>query len=297
MTSSNKFRLEQKTKRRYFLLRLELGCRAVISDRKKLYALIGYVIFMLLVWLLRVPLFGLGADDLLGEMRRIGFENLFRVGSVAGFVSIIMLVGMPFGGKSIHENLQRIGFANSAGETPLLVAEYADKRNPQVRIMEFTTNGIPLTEWEAKRDKIEAALNIHAVKIKQGENKRRMLLYAVAAGNGLPKVLHWDNSYLCADSFVLVLGESLLGRVTVNLAQIPHILLGGSTGSGKSVLLKLLLMQCIQKRAAAYIADFKGGVDFSHAWHGRCDLLARGTPPCAGTAGCAFPSEPRSPTD
>jgi len=60
----------------------------------------------------------------------------------------------------------------------------------------------------------------------------------------------------------LVMGESFLGPVTVNLANIPHILLGGSTGSGKSVLLKLLLMQAIQKGADVYIADFKGGVDF-----------------------------------
>ena len=44
---------------------------------------------------------------------------------------------------------------------------------------------------------------------------------------------------------MLVLGESLTGPVTVNLANIPHILLGGSTGSGKSVLLKLLRMQAV----------------------------------------------------
>ena len=46
------------------------------------------------------------------------------------------------------------------------------------------------------------------------------------------------------------------------------ILLGGSTGSGKSVLLKLLLMQALRKGAAVYIADFKGGVDFPPAWRG-----------------------------
>ena len=215
----------------------------------------------------------MGEGNPFAEIQRAGFENLFRVGFVAGLVGLVWLFGMPFGSKSIHENLQRIGFTNSAGEHPLLVGQYADKSNPQVTIMEFTANGIPLVEWEKQRAKIEAALNIHAVKIKEGENKRRILLYAVPAGNGLPDVLHWDSSYLNTDSFVVVLGESLLGKVTVNMAQIPHILLGGSTGSGKSVLLKLLLMQCINKGAAVYIADFKGGVDFSYAWHGRCEVI------------------------
>ena len=79
-----------------------------------------------------------------------------------------------------------------------------------------------------------------------------------------------QDKYLSQERFVLVLGESLLGPVTVNLANIPHILLGGSTGSGKSVLLKLLLMQAIHKGAAVCIADFKGGVDFPAAWRETC---------------------------
>ena len=60
--------------------------------------------------------------------------------------------------------------------------------------------------------------------------------------------------------------------MTVNLAHIPHILLGGSTGSGKSVLLKLLLMQALRKGAEVYIADFKGGVDFPKVWHEKCRM-------------------------
>ena len=68
------------------------------------------------------------------------------------------------------------------------------------------------------------------------------------------------------------MGESYTGPVTVNLAHIPHILLGGSTGSGKSVLLKLLLMQLLHKGAEVYIADFKGGVDFPKVWHEKCRM-------------------------
>jgi len=250
-----------------------MGCKVVISDRRKIYLLLAYIGFALFVWLVRVPLFGLGVDNPLGEAKRIGFENLFRVGSIAGFVGLVMMFGMPFGSKSVHENLERIGFVNSAGETPLLVASRRDKDNPHVTVMEFAANGIPLTEWDSKRAKIEAALDVYAVKITEGENKRRILLYTVPAGNGLPQVLYWEGRYLSADSFVLVLGESLTGRVTVNLAQIPHILLGGSTGSGKSVLLKLLLMQCVRKGAYVYIADFKGGVDFPRVWHNRCYMV------------------------
>ena len=46
----------------------------------------------------------------------------------------------------------------------------------------------------------------------------------------------------------------------------------GSTGSGKSVLLKLLLMQALRKGAEVYIADFKGGVDFPKVWHEKCRM-------------------------
>ena len=96
------------------------------------------------------------------------------------------------------------------------------------------------------------------------------ILDTVSAGDDLPEVLKWKDSYLSPKSFVLVLGESYTGPVTVNLAHIPHILLGGSTGSGKSVLLKLLLMQALRKGAEVYIADFKGGVDFPKVWHEKC---------------------------
>ena len=114
------------------------------------------------------------------------------------------------------------------------------------------------------------ALGINIVKLAYAKGKSRVLLYAVPAGEELPEVLRWDDSCLSRESFVLVLGEGYAGPVTVNLAHVPHILLGGSTGSGKSVLLKLLLMQCIKKHAKVFIADFKGGVDFPKVWHEKC---------------------------
>lgn len=78
---------------------------------------------------------------------------------------------------------------------------------------------------------------------------------------------------LSDENFEIVLGEGYSGRVSVNISKIPHMLIGGSTGSGKSILLKLVLMQCVKKGAKIYIADFKGGVDFPPIWHTKCSLL------------------------
>ena len=161
---------------------------------------------------------------------------------------------------------------NSAGEVPMLLTRTQDKRHSNVEILEFDAVGIPLTEWEKDRRYIEAALNVNIVKIIEGSNKRRILLHVVSADSGLPDFIEWDDHYLTDDDSTLILGKSQLGLESVDLSKIPHILLGGSTGSGKSILLKVLLVQSLKKNAIVSIADFKGGVDFPKVWHDKCKM-------------------------
>ena len=132
--------------------------------------------------------------------------------------------------------------------------------------------GIPVTEWEKERGYIEAALNVNIVKIIEGSNKRRILLHIVPADSGLPDFIEWNDGYLTDDDSTLILGKSQLSLESVDLSKIPHILLGGSTGSGKSILLKVLLVQSLKKNAIVCIADFKGGVDFPRVWHDKCKM-------------------------
>ena len=191
---------------------------------------------------------------------------------LVGGVALAVFLVYPFGRKAAQDQLQSIGLSNHAGMAPDLLCKRRDRDNPRVTVWEFRNHSIPLTVWEDKRAAIEAALDVSIVKIIYGKSKSRVLMYAVSAQNSLPEVLRWSDAYLSPDSFVLTLGESLTGPVTVNLAHIPHILLGGSTGSGKSVLLKLLLMQSLRKGAEVFIADFKGGVDFPKVWHKKCRM-------------------------
>ncbi|MCB7512574.1 FtsK/SpoIIIE domain-containing protein [Intestinimonas butyriciproducens] len=192
-----------------------------------------------------------------------------------GGVALAVLLVYPFGRKATQDQLQSIGLANHAGMAPDLLRKKRDRDNPRVTVWEFRNQSIPLTVWEDKQAAIEAALDVTIIKIIFGKSKSRVLVYAVPTQTSLPEVLRWSDAYLSPDNFVLVLGESLTGPVAVNLANIPHILLGGSTGSGKSVLLKLLLMQALRKGAEVYIADFKGGVDFPKVWRQKCHMCFR----------------------
>ena len=203
-----------------------------------------------------------GNIPLLSPLLKAAMEHALTAYLLAGAATLPVLLLYPFGRRAAKDQLQCIGLVNHAGMPPDLLRKRREKDNPRVTIWEFRNNSIPLQEWEKRQAAIETALGLTIVK----------LAYAVPAGEDLPEVLKWHDRYLSSDSFVLVLGESYTGSVTVNLAHIPHILLGGSTGSGKSVLLKLLLMQALRKGAEVYIADFKGGVDFPKVWHEKCRM-------------------------
>ena len=213
-----------------------------------------------------------GNIPLLSPLLKAAMEHALTAYLLAGAATLPVLLLYPFGRRAAKDQLQCIGLVNHAGMPPDLLRKRRARDNPRVTIWEFRNNSIPLQEWEKRQAAIETALGLTIVKLTYAKGKSRVLIYAVPAGEDLPEVLMWHDRYLSPDSFVLTLGESYTGPVTVNLTHIPHILLGGSTGSGKSVLLKLLLMQALHKGAEVYIADFKGGVDFPKVWHEKCRM-------------------------
>ena len=210
--------------------------------------------------------------EFISPMAEFAAKNIFATYLIGGGIAVTILMLIPLGKRTVQEQLRSVGLVNHSDEAPELKRRTKDKTNPRISIWEFTSQGIPLKIWKDKQAAIETALDITIVNIKNRSGKSRVLLYAVPAISDLPDMIQWNDKYISRQSFVLNLGESFTGPVMVDLAKVPHILLGGSTGSGKSVLLKLLLMQAIRKDANVCIADFKGGVDFPPAWHKSCRM-------------------------
>ena len=269
MTQNEKYQIKRRTLRRDFWQRL---CGSPDLPLKLLFVALYFIGVVFVgsrqaAWRTLV-----GSMELLSPLLKAAMEHALTAYLLVGTAALLALLLYPFGRRAAKDQLQCIGLINHAGMPPDLLRKRRDKDNPRVTVWEFRNQSIPLQEWDKKRLAIETALGITIVKLTYAKGKSRVLVYAVSAGDDLPEVLKWKDSYLSPKSFVLVLGESYTGPVTVNLAHIPHILLGGSTGSGKSVLLKLLLMQALHKGAEVYIADFKGGVDFPKVWHEKCRM-------------------------
>ena len=184
--------------------------------------------------------------------------------------------GGPFDAGTVQRNLIRAGLTNSAGEGPTLIDVIPDSNNPKIKIYKFWVIGIPLSIWQDKIEALQTALNATVAKIIAGKDGRYILVYAAPPVTSLPRTIYWPG-----DSFkstALVLGESITGPVTVDLSISPHILIGGSTGSGKTYLVLSLIYQALLKGFATYILDMKGGIDFPMSWkYGLCHYVATRT--------------------
>ncbi len=265
--------LEYKGKLKYQLLRMKTGVSEVIHHKKAQRIIITYLIAAMLLWIL----FNVFVIPDTYEPAKFIFQiivgSVYSLVAILGFLTTLVLIGTPKGAYTINEELWRIGLTNHAGESPLLLRRYTISGEVDTTVLEFDTNGIPFSKWQDEQERIETALDVYVTKMKLGKNKRRILLHTVAGDAGLADVIHWERDYLSQNDFELILGQYFGGQVKVDLTKVPHILLGGSTGSGKSILLKLLLMQCVKKGAKVFIADFKGGVDFSPNWHKTCSII------------------------
>ena len=239
----------------------------------KLIFVILYILGAVLVWNTQSDIAAVTENIMfISPFAVFAARNLLMVYLVGAGIAVAILILTPLGRRAVQDQMKSIGLVNHSEEVPELKRKSRDKQNPRISVWEFSSQGIPLKVWKDKQAAIETVLDVTIVNMKYGSGKSRVLLYTVPARTDLPEMIEWSDKYLSPQSFILTLGESFVGPVTVDLSKIPHILLGGSTGSGKSVLLKLLLMQAIKKDAIVCIADFKGGVDFPPVWHNQCRM-------------------------
>lgn len=196
-------------------------------------------------------------------------NNIMVIFGIMTFICFVplcaALIGYVPGALEMQRNFSRVGFVNHAGEAPYLIRmEFLDHN---VVAYTYSCTGFPLKKWIDAQLVIETALNMLIESIHEGRDRRTITLHCVQPGHVFD-LLRWSDTYVLRhNDNLLIVGRGLTGDIIIDLNKTPHILIGGNTGSGKTVLLRCILWQCIQQSDIVYIADFKGGVDFGKLWH------------------------------
>lgn len=237
-----------------------------------------YLILVPIVYCLIIGGFTCAGEWLLGNMGSPFSSDLYImiyytfmvVILIVGLIGIICMLGTPLSSKKIEGELVDIGFSDKDGNPPVLVSRTNEDKG--IRFV-FYSPKISFVKYEDHISDIETALNIKVVDIRPGKDIQHIVIRAIKSGKESKEMIWWKDEFLSNKDFELVLGESYFGTEAINISATPHVLIGGASGSGKSKLLKSVLMQAKKKEAIVYLADFKGGLDYPEIWHKACNII------------------------
>lgn len=239
----------------------------ISTAKRKKKMIIIYVIVMLMVQMHHQHN---SMNDVISGWDSLAYQSNYIVLNLVIIGFFCMKWSEWFIDEKYSKAFQMIGLVNKVREEPIYLNQKMTDNN--FFIIRFNSVGIGIEKWKDKKQEIESALDIFISRIKIGNKNTEIIIEGIKGKFDYSMPIYWKNSYLTTRNS-LILGESMGKQISVDLDVYPHILLGGSTGSGKTNLLKLLLMQCIKKDYAVYIADFKGKVDFSYKWDKYCHFV------------------------
>jgi len=150
-------------------------------------------------------------------------------------------------------------------QTPYYVAEQEISRDEKIIVF---SSLVPLSEWYDKKELLEEYLELKIIKIEQEKKNMtdtslsRTIKLTVTSGE-LPNMIEWHDDYLNKNANILNIGVGYRGIIGMNLEIYPHTFIAGTSGSGKTNLLKCLIHQSLIKNYDVVLIDFKRGVSFT----------------------------------
>lgn len=152
----------------------------------------------------------------------------------------------------------RISFADYRGKFPRYMGS--------VRVSSHLTKArfrsrIPMERWQAEIPEIEQFRNRRIYKVEQPPDNIRETDIFFVIGE-LPGKILWDDCYILEEESKFAIGEGYERKVVWDAESLPHGIVAGATGGGKTALLRCIVHQAIMKGFNVNVMDFKHGGDF-----------------------------------
>ena len=160
-----------------------------------------------------------------------------------------------------QRKLDFIGLKNARGLSPKIVhVEKLDKHRDSLKIM---AAGVGADEIKAKRDQLQSSFGKDIEEIRRLNNP--CYVKVVLSTRFLPDyVCFGDHQEELTQNGHFLIGESKKGVAIENIAKLPHMLIAGSTGGGKSQFFKQFLVGLLKStdHLQMHLIDLKGGLEF-----------------------------------
>jgi len=188
----------------------------------------------------------------------------------------IITLGQPFMYDKYSKKLLQAGMFNGVIEPPCLVSDTkitsGDYKDCERLV--FESPGFSIKNWEDNQGQITSALNRIVLNVSQGDYANQFNLIIAGEGALLPNKINWDDNYITGDDSEYVVGIALPNRiVSYDCDKEPMVAICGTTGSGKSNLVRTQVYQAIKKEVKVYLIDLKRGVDYGMFYKQNCTCL------------------------
>ena len=177
------------------------------------------------------------------------------------FIPAFMLGLKPYRErKRLQQAINRLNFKNGMGLNPKLSkVKMLDAHRTELTLY---CPGIGGDQFEEKRDALTSSLGkrIEAIVKNYEQNGVKIILTTKRMSTHVP----FENvCYKLKHDGEFLIGETESGAKVQSIKDLPHVLIAGSTGGGKSVFLKQMLLGILKStpKLQMYLIDLKGGLE------------------------------------
>lgn len=204
-------------------------------------------------------------------LRRLGVEKLWHLPWISGIFGVwlvtagIHLWGIRQGAlrsklkRKLNDSFIKASIETRLKETPVFVYDAPIGSNS--RKLRVRSSGIPAEKFRENRIQLEADLNINISKVENPKNNRELvdIIYSLEK---MPDFWVLDNLMKYKD-FSFPLGKTIAGEIKTDLKTVPHFLIAGETNSGKSTLIRAIVMVLTMNNRDFEVVfiDLKGEMD------------------------------------
>jgi hypothetical protein len=192
----------------------------------------------------------------------IPWEVHFYLGLIFLFVLWFIILGVKQHRtiKDYQKKIERTGIRGADGSFFHVVS--ADCSDGFKTTLVLKSVGIGLDKYQVRKEDLESSFAQEIDSITTGSNPQIIILNLTK--RKLPKMVSFSDlepSLIKPHSFII--GESMSGVVTRTIESLPHMLIAGTTGGGKSVFFKQMLLGLLKTtpHLQLYLLDLKRGVE------------------------------------